>query len=87
MPLLWGLSTIRIINDRAIPILEAMRTATDQTSEYKHIHTATGQRQSSIERYKQWLEDERKKENPDQAQIFLADLAFKPCNDTEDGHH
>ena len=63
------------MNDRVVPTLEAMRIAAkDQTPEYKHIHTATGQRQSSIESCKQLVEDEGKKENPDQSQICLLNL-------------
>ena len=35
------------------------------------MHKATGQHQSHIENYKKFVEEERKKENQDQAQIFL----------------
>ena len=51
--------------------LEAMHTAKEQTPEYKRMHKATGQHQSHIENYKKFVEEERKKENQDQAQIFL----------------
>ena len=51
--------------------LEAMHTAKEQTPEYKRMHKATGQHQSLIENYKKFVEEERKKENQDQAQIFL----------------